>query len=131
MHGSVDADYRGAMRHAPTSVAAAILLASPAHATGGMQCSTASDPGVEISVGFGHTAGSSLFSQRLWVDGEDIPVEAPQWWLDGEELRLLLTDKQASERIAVVLARWNDATGSFDGTIEYRGRTSWIRCREG
>ena len=118
------------MRYA-VSAAAALLLAAPAHATGGMQCSTASDPRIEISVGFGHTAGAALFAERLWVEDEDVPVEAPQWWLDGEELRLLLTDEQANERMAVVRARWNDATHSYDGTVEYRGRTSWIHCREG
>jgi len=107
------------------------MLASPAYATGGFVCRTASEPAIESAVGFGHTAGSALFAHRLQVDGRDVPVEAPQWWLDGEEVRLLLTDEQANERVAVILAQWNGETQTYDGTVEYRGRTSWIRCREG
>ncbi|NCP19263.1 MAG: hypothetical protein GW855_08930 [Erythrobacter sp.] len=105
------------------------LLASPAHATGGMDCQTASDPHITISVGFGHTAGASLFSQRLYVADREIPVLAPQWWLDGEELRLLLTDEQANERVAVVKAVRNGET--YDGSVTYQGKRHWIRCREG
>ncbi|WP_370178172.1 hypothetical protein [Alteriqipengyuania sp.] len=119
-----------AMRYAILSLAG-LLLAAPAHATGGFVCSTASEPKIEISVGFGHVPGAPIFGERLTVGGEDIPVEAPQWWLDGEELRLLLTDEQANEQVALVHARWNDATHTFDGTVEYRGRTSWVRCYEG
>ena len=104
------------------------LLASPAHATGGFQCRTAASPTIDIMLGFGHTAGSALFSERLRVDGKDIPVEAPQWWLDDSELRLVLTDAQANERLAVVKAkRKGDA---YDGTVVYQGRRHWIRCRE-
>ena len=119
------------MRYAVLFAATLLVPTAPANATGGMQCSTASDPRIEISVGFGHAAGSPLFAQRLWVGEEDIPVLAPQWWLDAEELRLMLTDEQANDRLALVRARWNEETHTYDGTVEFRGRTSWIRCREG
>ena len=117
------------MRTLILASAAAILAAVPAHATGGMSCATASNPEISIDVGFGHTVGTSLFMARLWVDGEDIAVQAPQWWLDGEELRLLLTDEQASERLAVVRATRNGDT--YDGSVTYKGKQHWIRCREG
>ena len=104
------------------------MLASPAHATGGWRCRTAAKPTIEITVAFGHTAGSALFAQRLQVDGRDVPVEAPQWWLDDSELRLVLTDPQANERLAVVRAmRKGDA---YDGSVIYRGKRRWIRCYE-
>ena len=117
------------MRYLILASTAAILAAAPAHATGGMSCRTASDPEISIDVGFGHSAGSGLFMARLWVDGEDIAVQAPQWWLDGEELRLLLTDEQASERLAVVRATRNGDT--YDGSVTYQGKSHWIRCYEG
>ena len=73
-------------------------------------------------------AGSALFVHRLQVDGRDVPVDAPQWWLDDSELRLVLTDRQANERLAVVKAvRKGDA---YDGSVLYQGRHHWIRCRE-
>ena len=116
------------MRKHLLALSALALLASPAHATGGFQCRTAADPRIEINLGFGHTAGSALFSQRLRVDGEDISVDAPQWWLDDEELRLVLTDDQANERVAIVRARRNGDT--FDGSVIYKGKRHWIRCYE-
>lgn len=104
------------------------ILASPAHATGGFTCRTAAEPAIEITLGFGHTAGSALFSQTLRVAGRKMPVEAPQWWLDDSDLRLVLTDPQANERLAVIRAvRKGDA---YDGSVIYRGRHHWIRCRE-
>ena len=116
------------MRKHLLALSALALLASPAYATGGFQCRTAADPRIEIMLGFGHTAGSGLFSQRLRVDGRDIPVDAPQWWLDDDELRLVLTDDQANERLAVVKARRNG--GTYDGSVIYRGTSHWIRCYE-
>ena len=117
------------MRRQLIAMAALGLLASPAHATGGMYCSTASEPSIDISLGFGHTAGSDLFKHRLRVDGQDIAVHAPQWWFDDEELRLLLTDEQADERVMVVKATRNGDT--YDGSVTYKGKRHWIRCREG
>ena len=115
--------------HKPLIALSALgLLASPAHATGGFQCRTAASPRIEITLAFGHTAGSGLFSQRLRVDGKEIAVDAPQWWLDDDELRVVLTDTQANERLAIVKAkRKGDA---YDGTVVYPGRRHWIRCRE-
>lgn len=116
------------MRSHLIALPALALLASPAYATGGFQCRTAATPRIEITLGFGHTAGSALFSERVRVDGKDVPVDAPQWWLDDSELRLVLTDEQANERLAVVKAkRSGDA---YDGSVIYQGRSHWIRCRE-
>lgn len=119
------------MRYATATIVLALFAAIPAHATGGFNCKTASDPAIALDIGFGHTPGASLFLQRLRVGDENIPVRAPQWWLDGEELRLLLTDEQANERLALVRTRWNEEARAYDGAIEFRGRSHWIRCREG
>lgn len=129
MAGSGRALHQLSMRKHLLALSALILLASPAHATGGFTCTTASKPTIQISVGFGHVAGAPIFGERLSVDGKDIPVEAPQWWLDDSELRLLLTDKQANERLAIVKAKRNGDT--YDGSVTYQGKRHWIRCYEG
>ena len=131
MPGSGEPRYVGAMRYviALAALTALSFTAAPAHATGGFHCRTASEPKIEISVGFGHVVGTPIFGERLSVDGKDIPVEAPQWWLDDSELRLLLTDKQANERLAVVRATRNGDT--YDGSVTYKGKRYWIRCYEG
>ena len=116
------------MRYLILATAAAILASAPAHATGGVSCKTASDPQIAIDVGFGHTAGAALFSRRLHVGDEEIAVDAPQWWLDDTELRLVLVDNQAMERLAVVHATRNGAT--YDGSVRYNGQQHWIRCYE-
>ena len=105
-----------------------VMIASPAHATGGVRCSTAAAPAIVITLGFGHVAGSALFSQRLQVDSETIAVAAPQWWLDDDELRVVLTDMQANEELAVIRAKRKGAT--YDGTVTYAGERHWIRCYE-
>jgi hypothetical protein len=110
------------------ALSALALIASPAHATGGFQCRTAASPSIEITLAFGHTAGSGLFSQHLRVDGKGIPAVAPQWWLDDDQLRVVLTDTQANERLAIVKAKRNG--DAYDGSVVYQGRRHWIRCRE-
>ncbi|MEL7690375.1 hypothetical protein [Citromicrobium bathyomarinum] len=110
------------------ALTALALIASPAHATGGFQCRTAASPRIEITLAFGHTAGSGLFSRRLRVDGKEIAVDAPQWWLDDDELRVVLTDTQANERLAVVKAKRKGR--AYDGSVVYRGKSHWVRCYE-
>ena len=116
------------MRYLALASIAAALVAVPAHATGGFSCRSASQPEIVINVGFGHTAGAALFSQSLSVSAEEIPVDAPQWWLDDSELRLVLTDPQSWDRVAVVRATRNGA--SYDGSVTYNGQQHWIRCYE-
>ena len=53
---------------------------------------------------------------------------APQWWLDDEELRLLLTDTEALDTLVTLHARYNE--GRYDGTVEWQGAKRWIRCYE-
>jgi hypothetical protein len=106
----------------------AALLAAPAQATGGMVCRTAGPRPIEVSLGFGHAAGSPLIAARLADNGRSIPVTAPQWWLDTSELRLLLTDPNATRREVIVKAKRN---GSFhDGSLWRGSRQRWVRCRE-
>jgi hypothetical protein len=107
-----------------------LLLASPALATGGYTCRTGGAKPVTVSVGFGHVPGSPLIREatRLVADGRNVPVIAPQWWLDHNELRLLLADPAALRREAIIKARRNGST--YDGSIWRGGKRRWIRCRE-
>jgi hypothetical protein len=104
------------------------LLAAPAHASGGMVCRTAGAAPIEVSLGFGHAAGSPLISARLIENGRSVPVTAPQWWLDSSELRLLLTDRNATRSELMVRAKRNGRF--YDGTVRRGGRQRWVRCRE-
>jgi hypothetical protein len=106
------------------------LFATPAHATGGFACRTAGPRPVEVSLGFGHAPGAPLISTatRLRDNGRDVPVIAPQWWLDDSELRLLLADPTAMRRELILKAKRN---GHFyDGNIWRGGQRRWVRCRE-
>ena len=119
------------MRKALLLLPASIAVASPAHATGGMVCETAGAKPIEVVVGFGHAVGAPLISAstRLVDDGVEVPVTAPQWWLDDKEFRLLLADPNAMRREVVIKARRNGDV--YDGSLWRNGKRRWVRCREG
>ena len=105
-----------------------LAIATPAHATGGFVCKTAGPGPIEIGLGFGHVAGSPLISARMTDRGRNVPVRHAQWWLDGRELRLLLTDPNAMRREVIVKARRNGRV--YDGSLWRGGKQRWVRCRE-
>jgi hypothetical protein len=108
-----------------------ILSATPAHATGGFVCRTAGANPIQVSVGFGHVPGAPLIATatRLIDNGRNVPVTAPQWWLDNAELRLLLADPSAMRREAIIKAQRNGQV--YDGSLWRGGQRRWVRCREG
>ncbi|MEH6759224.1 MAG: hypothetical protein V7676_17205 [Parasphingorhabdus sp.] len=113
-----------------TALAALLTFSSPAHATGGLACKTAGDEPIIVSLGFGHVPSAGLFLARL-VDGrEEIAVSASQWWLSGSELRLALVSPDAITEELVLIASWNRATNTYDGSVWRAGRKRWVRCRE-
>ena len=107
---------------------AALALAAPAQATGGYLCKTADGSDVEIAVGFGHVAGAPVVAKQLKVKGRIVPVEVPQWWLDASEMRLVMTDRESLNELVILRARPNGM--SLDGTVEWGGKTRWVRCYE-
>lgn len=111
--------------------ALAVLVASPAYATGGYVCRTAGARPIEVSLGFGHSPGAPLIATatRLRDNGRTIPVIAPQWWLDNKELRLLLADPTAMHRELILKTKRNGPF--YDGSIWRLGQRRWVRCREG
>ncbi len=105
-------------------------LAAPAHATGGFTCRTAGTKPIVVSVGFGHAPGAPLLrdATRLTDNGRNVPVTAPQWWLDRSELRLLLSDPSAMRREVIIKTRRNGQV--YDGDLWRGGKRRWVRCRE-
>lgn len=114
----------------PISLLPLVLLvfSTPAWATGGIACKTAGPRPIEVVVGFGHVPGAPLIASRLIENGREIGVNAPQWWFDSSELRLVLTSKDAMREELVVKARRNGDL--YDGSVLRNGRKRWIRCRE-
>ena len=116
------------MSKLPIAIALLVLGATPAHATGGLVCRTAGSRPVEVSLGFGHVPGSPLILARLLDNGRQVPVKSAQWWLDKDELRLVLIDPGALRQELVLRARRNRFF--YDGSLWRDGRRRWIRCRE-
>ena len=105
-------------------------IAAPAQATGGFVCRTGGPRPIEVSLGFGHAPGAPLLADatRLRDNGRNIPVTAPQWWLDDTELRLLLADPTAMRRELILKTRRNSHV--YDGNLWRNGKRRWVRCRE-
>ena len=108
--------------------ALAAVIASPAYATGGFVCRTSGPKPIEVALGFGHVPGAPLILTRLRDNGRNIPVNAPQWWLDNSELRLVLADPSAMRRELILKARRNGYV--YDGSLWRGGKRRWVRCRE-
>lgn len=106
----------------------AFLATAPAQATGGFVCRTAGADPIEVSLGFPHGFGAPLFLARLRDSGRDVPVKAPQWWLDNDELRLLLFKPDEHRQELLLEAKRNGPT--YDGSLWRNGKRRWVRCRE-
>ena len=112
-------------------LAAPLLLCSalPAHATGGMSCSTSGPKSIEVHMVFGHAVGAPMISVALIEGGTEVPTEKAQWWLDRTELRLLLIDPNAEREEVLIRAR---ARGDvYIGTLKRGARSLRVRCEEG
>ena len=83
---------------------------------------------IQVSLVIGHIAVSSVVSARLDENGRDVPVTVAQAWLDPNELRLDLTDRNA---VRHELRLRTKAMGrSYEGSLWRHGKRHWVRCRE-
>jgi hypothetical protein len=114
---------------APLAAAALIAAAAPAHASGGLLCRTAGARPILLSLGIGHVTGAPLVSARLVDAGRDVAVSPAQWWLDDEQVRLVLVGPNALKQELLLRATRNGR--AFDGNIWRGGKRRWVRCREG
>ncbi len=104
----------------------ALLGATPAAATQGITCRTASGPPIELSLVFG--AAPSILQPQLTVGGRRVPVMVGQSWIEDPEIRVDLYDPQLLRQELRLKVR---RTGSaFDGSVWRGGQQRWIRCRE-
>ena len=107
----------------------AITAASPALASGGLSCRTGGTRPVQVDLAYGHVFGTPLVSSRLLDNGRTVAVAHPQWWLDRNEVRLVLTNPDAVREELRLVARRNGT--AYDGSLWRGGKRRWVRCREG
>jgi hypothetical protein len=107
----------------------ALAISTPAHATGGLVCRTAGAKPVEAWFVISHTVVPAVVSARLADDGRDVPVSVAQSWFDPNEVRLDLTNGNATRHELRLRARLNGS--SYDGSLWRNGVRRWVRCREG
>ena len=110
------------------AISIALVGATPANATGGLVCRTASGRPLELSLGFGHVPGSPLILVRLLDASRKVPVSAAQWWLDNQEVRVVLVGANSMEQELLLRARRSGY--AYDGSLWRSGKRRWVRCRE-
>lgn len=108
-----------------------LIAATPAHATGGLICSTAGPRPATVALVISHTAVPAVVSARLDENGREVPVMTAQSWLEPSEVRVDLTDRNAMRHEARIRATWRPKSQSYDGTLWRSGKRHWVRCREG
>ena len=106
-----------------------LVTATPAFATGGLLCRTAGPRAVDVALVISHTAVSSIVSARLTDNGKGVPVSLAQSWLEPNELRVDLTDRNAMRHELRLRAKKNGA--AYDGSLWRLGTRRWVRCWEG
>ena len=106
-----------------------LLVATPAHATGGLICRTAGANPIELALVISHTAVPSVVSARLTDNGRGVAVRVAQSWLERSEVRIDLTDPNAIRHELRLRAKLNGRV--YDGSLWRNGVRRWVRCREG
>lgn len=117
------------MKSFPLAVALGLVLAAPAHATGGLICATAGPRPISLSLVMSHTAVPAVVSARLSDRGREVPVVVAQSWFDPDEVRIDLVDRNAMRHEVRVRATRRGET--YDGSLWRHGVRRWVRCREG
>ncbi|HEY8592758.1 MAG TPA: hypothetical protein VIL42_07825 [Sphingomicrobium sp.] len=110
------------------ALAAGLVGASPAYASGGLVCRTAGPQPVEVAMVISHTAISLVVSARLTDNGRGVAVALAQSWLEPNEVRLDLTDRNAMRHELRLRAKRSGSV--YDGSLWRNGQRRWVRCRE-
>jgi hypothetical protein len=117
------------MKKLPIFAAAVVGIAAPAHATGGLVCRTAGPNPIEAWLVISHTVVPSVVSARLSDRGREVPVKLAQSWLEPNEIRIDLTDRNAMRHELRIRAKLKGS--AYDGSLWRNGVRRWVRCREG
>jgi hypothetical protein len=112
------------------AVAGTLLIAAPAQATTGLVCNTAGDRPIQLALVISHTAVPAIVSTRLTENGRDVPAVTAQSWLDTNEVRVDLVDRNALRHELRLRATWRPVSHSYDGSLWRGGQRRWVRCRE-
>src|SRR5215208_1373407 len=112
------------MRKSLAVLAVSLLIAAPAHATGGLLCRTGGSHPIEVGLVIGHTVASSIVSARLRDGGAEVPVHIAHSWLDANELRLDLVDSNAIRHELRLRAKRKRLT--YDGSVWRGSNRRWI-----
>ena len=104
-----------------------LMASSPALATGGFACATTDGSLIVLNGAVGHTLTAPLVGARLTVRGRAIETAIGRSWIDAREIRVDLTDPNATRFEAQLRARILPR-GRASGTLVIGGRTRPVRC---
>ena len=121
-------------RFAFALLAAALIPAAPALATGSIHCSSTERGAPEIYLSIGRGAGAAIIQMSLSGPagqfttgaGPRAPIVA-QSWLDERELKIDVIDHNVEYHIARLISR-RAGENLYRGTLRYRGRTHAMSC---
>lgn len=103
--------------------------AAPAHATAGFFCETrGAARSITVNMVYTMGTGGALQEATLTDNGKEVKTEKAQWWIDGTELRLLLTDPDLEREEVEIRARGRGEV--MVGTLKRGERTYRVRCEE-
>ncbi len=108
---------------------AVFSLSAPGHASGGLLCRTAGAQPIDLRLVISHTAVPAVVSARLIDNRRDVPVALAQSWIEPDEVRVDLVDRNAQRHELRLRARKNGR--AYDGSVWRGGKRRWVRCREG
>ena len=111
-----------------------LLIAAPAHATGGFDCEATDGSGIGMSGTVGRVVGAPLVGAALHLGDRtlattdaDPRIVIARSWIDEHEIRVDLADPRL-ERFEARLRARPARDGTASGTLERDGRTRPVRC---
>ena len=115
-------------------IAAALIPAAPALATGTIHCSSTERGAPEIYLSIGRGAGAAIVQMSLSGPagqfttgaGPRAPIVS-QSWLDERELKIEVIDHNVEYPVARLISR-RAGENLYRGTLRYRGRTHAMTC---
>jgi hypothetical protein len=121
------------MRASSLAALPLLLLASPALATGSLECRTTDGSDLSVTGAVGHVVGSPIVTAHLRLGrhtlsttGAEPTLAIARSWLDESELRLDLADAQVSRFEAELRVRRSRFGGT--GTLVRDGVSRPVRC---
>src|SRR5688572_29672389 len=125
------------MKIALGAASVAFFLSTPAFATGGYSCRPVSGAGPSLSVVTGHGVAPIAVAatirdgrRQLSSAGPNPALAIAQSWIDDQDLRLDLVDRNAMRYEARLKARFVAKAGGRQalGTLARNGRIQRVRC---